>query len=114
MSAQVLQLEIAKRIVKVGFIVAGADGLDESERASLIAFAIDRSGLTRGEIEAQAHAASKGLASIEAQDIELLKRLPRQQLGNLLHEVVEKSAGADGLLSSAEESALKQVWSLLT
>lgn len=105
--------EIAKVIIKVGAVIAGSDGLQENEKAALISFATERSGLSLGVIEGQVSAASAGLGSITDSDITTLKSLGNAQIGRLLHEGLQKIAGADGNLSEKETATLKSVWARL-
>ena len=105
--------EIAKVIIKVGAVIAGSDGLEEHEKAALISFATQRSRLSLSVIESQVSAASAGLGSITDSDITTLKSLGHAQIGRLLHEGLQKIAGADGNLSEKETAALKIVWARL-
>ena len=105
--------EIAKVIIKVGAVIAGSDGLQENEKAALISFATERSGLSLGVIEDQVSAASAGLGSITDSDITTLRSLGNAQIGRLLHEGLQKIAGADGNLSEKETASLKSVWARL-
>ena len=68
--------EIARRVVRVGFIVAGADGLDDREAATLEDYAIQRSGLSKADIESEMKLAEKGRDSLSDADIEMLRLLP--------------------------------------
>ena len=105
---------VAKLVTRMGFIVAGADGLSTEENQALMEFAVQRSGLPQQEVDKQRVLAAKGLDALEEADIAELKTLPRKQLSSLLREVVEKTAKADGQISIEEEQRLKQLWSKLT
>ena len=105
--------EIAKVIIKVGAVIAGSDGLEAHEKAALVSFATERSRLPLSVIESQVSAASAGLESITDSDITTLKSLGNAQIGRLLHEGLQKIAGADGNLSEKETAALKSVWARL-
>lgn len=104
----------ARIIVRIGFIVAGADGLSDEERAFLNDYAVERSGLSVDDVAAEAKAAEAGLSAVTEDDVASLKELPKEQLSMHLSEVVEKAAGADGVVSEAEEAALKDIWGRLT
>ena len=94
-------------------MITGADGLEAHEKAALVSFATERSGLSMSVIESQVSAASAGLASITDSDITTLKSLGNPQIGRLLHEGLQKIASADGNLSEKETAALKAVWARL-
>lgn len=108
--------DIEKRstVVKVGFIVAGADGLQEAERQALVDFAERRSGLSRDTVEGIERAAAGGLAALTDADVATLRSMNRETLSSVLHEACEKIASADGHFSEAENEALKSIWRRVT
>lgn len=106
--------ELAKIIVRVGFIVAGADGISDEEREELSEYAARRSNLSAKDIEGEAKAAEAGLSALSALDVAILRKLPVTELSSLLHEVVEEAASADGEFSDAEQEALKSIWQMVT
>jgi hypothetical protein len=99
--------EIAKRVVKVGFIVASADGLSGSEKALLVDYATKRSGLTVEDVESIA-AGAKGVESLSQDDINVLRQLNPGELAGVLREIVVTTSSADGH-SAEEESAFKAI-----
>lgn len=105
--------QIAKVIIKIGAVIAGADGLDDREKAGLVQFASQRSGLSSEVIEAQVAVAEGGLGSITDADIQVLKSIGTAQVGQLLNEGLQKIAAADGNLSDREMSTLKAIWARL-
>jgi tellurite resistance protein len=100
----------AKIFVRIGFIVAGADGLSDEERSFLYDYAVTRSGLSTDEVETEEKAAAAGVSSLSAEDIDSLKELKTEEIKLVLAEIVEKAAAADGNFSESEQSALLEVW----
>ncbi len=101
--------QIARVIVRIGFVVAGSDGLSKEERDHLINFATIRSGLSKGDIEEEIAKSALGLSSITSVDYNLLKKLSPEKVNSLLNEVAEKGASADGVFSDQEKEALSFV-----
>jgi hypothetical protein len=104
---------IVKAIIKVGIVIASADGLDNRERAALVAYASQRSGMTPEAVEMEVSAVKNGLDSITEVDIVALKSLGKAQLGLLINEILQKVASADGELSAGERAALDSLWTRL-
>lgn len=105
--------ELAKALIKVGAVIAGADGLDVRERGSLLAFAAQRSQLSSDVIEGQIATAQGGVASITSAEIDVLKSAGLDKVGSLLHEGLQQIAGSDGNLSAREVETLNAVWKRL-
>jgi len=105
--------ELAKALIKVGAVIAGADGLDVREKVALLDFVAQRSRLPSGVIESQIEAAKGGLSSITSHEISILKSAGLVRVGGLLKEGLQKIAGSDGNLSARELETLNAVWKLL-
>ena len=104
---------IVKATIKVGVVIASADGLDDRERAALVAYASQRSGMTPEAVEMEVSAVHNGLDSITDVDIVALKSLGKTQLGQLINEILQKVASADGELSDGERAVLDSLWARL-
>lgn len=111
--ASVSSEDIAKAVIKVGAVIASADGLEDREKAALVAFASQRSNLAPAVVEDLVAAAKGGLSSITDADVQTLKSLSSAQIGQLLNEGLQKIAAADGKLSDGELAALNAVWARL-
>jgi len=106
--------EITKRVVRIGFIIASADGLSDDEKNHLVKFAKKRSHhLSDQEINAELECGSKGISSLTPDDIAILKKLTHVELGKVLNEVVHQIADEKGNLSEPEVKALNSVWKAL-
>jgi hypothetical protein len=106
--------EITKRVVRIGFIIASADGLSDDEKNHLVKFAKKRSHhLSDQEIHAELESGSKGIASLTPDDIAILKTLTHTELGKVLNEIVHQVSDDKGNLSESEVKALNGVWKAL-
>lgn len=104
---------VVKAIIKVGIVIASADGLDDRERAALVVYASQRSGMSPDAVELEVSTVHNGLDSITEVDIAALKTLGKAQLGQLINEILQKIASADGELSDGERAALDSLWARL-
>ena len=106
--------ELSKRVVRIGFIIASADGLDANEKEHLVTFAKKRSNhLSEEEINVELEKGLKGPDSLSKEDVVALKKLSKAELGKLLNEIVHQVAGHDGTLTEPEVKALNNVWKAL-
>ena len=106
--------ELTKRVVRIGFIIASADGLSDDEKNHLVKFAKKRSHhLSDQEIHDELANGSKGVSSLTPDDIAILKKLTHTELGKVLNEIVHQVSDEKGNLSEPEVKALNSVWKAL-
>jgi tellurite resistance protein len=100
---------VARLVVRIGFVVAGSDGLSSEERDHLMEYAATRSGLSKEIIEEEIVKSAAGLNSITSEEYTLLRQLSPEKFNSLLREVAEKGAAADGVFSELEKTTLNFV-----
>ena len=106
--------ELSKRVVRIGFIIASADGLDANEKEHLVKYAKRRSShLSDDEINVELEKGSKGPDALSKDDIAALKKLSSTELSKLMNEIVHQVAGHDGNLTEPEVVALNSIWKAL-
>jgi hypothetical protein len=106
--------EFARVLVKVGAVIAGADGLAAEEKAALVAYASKRADIPASVIEDLVSQTKGGPESITDAEIALLKGEGLGLVGQLLHEELAQIAGAEGKLSDREIDTLNAIWARLS
>lgn len=100
---------VARRLaVRIGLIVAAADGLSPRERDAVTAYARERSGLTDADVAEQQRLAGAGLAGVQAEEWRVLRGLGAENLEIVLADIRTQAAG-DGELSATECALLSDV-----
>ena len=97
--------QLVRVVVRLGFAVAGADGLDADEETALTEFALARSGLSLEAVQEERRAAAAGVDSLTDADISMLAALDADERSDLFGEIRE-AAGADGEFAEQEAAAL--------
>lgn len=100
--------DVLSLCVRLGFVVAGADGLDEAERRALMEYAVDRCGLSSNEVVSQIGPARDGMAGFSRDEWSRLRTLGPGNLDSILADIAA-AAAADGKLSKEEEAVLSSV-----
>jgi hypothetical protein len=72
--------DVEALVVRLGFVVAGADGIDAREMESLQAFAHTRSTLSREAVQRESELAAAGIAALSEADWEALQTLDRAMI----------------------------------
>jgi uncharacterized tellurite resistance protein B-like protein len=99
---------LVRAVVRMGYIVAGADGLDEAEIAELEQYAVERSDLSLAAAQEERRNAAMGVNALQDADIDLLRALDAETWGAVVADIREV-ASAGGDLSDAELSALRHI-----
>jgi hypothetical protein len=97
---------LVRVVVRMGLVVAGADGLDEAETAEVEQYVRERSGLDGEALAEERARAAAGVASVTDEDIARIRALDVAQRRALLEEV-RFFAAADGVVSANEALALE-------
>ena len=98
--------EVARLIVRAGFMVCAADGLDAAEKASLEGFASVRTHMPLSEIRREAkHAVELGKGCLSDLEVAKIAALGSEELTRLFAEFAV-AAAADGRMSPEESEML--------
>ena len=96
---------LAALIVRLGFVVAAADGLSHEEHEALEDFATERSGLDKDSVRLERENAEGGLASFTEADLARVRTVQPETLAGLIEDI-KLAASADGDFSAAERDVM--------
>lgn len=99
---------LVRAVVRMGLVVAAADGIDDAEDAEIEQYLLERSGLDGEALAEERARVAAGVSSITDEDIARMRALDVVQRHALLDEV-RRFAAADGFVSAEEELALKAI-----